>query len=1307
MSDQILPNSTELHSRINRTMIGDRFRLRRSLQTIEQRQKKQQPIDQSLVKLTSELEKSEARQQIRSEKLPSITYDDALPISARRDEIRKAISEHQVVVICGETGSGKSTQLPKICLEAGRGLLGMIGHTQPRRIAARSVAARVSEELKRPIGDAVGFKIRFTDSTSPNTYIKLMTDGILLAETQSDRFLEQYDTIIIDEAHERSLNIDFLMGYLHRILHRRPDLRLIITSATIDAERFSEFFKIKGKPAPVIEVSGRTYPVEVRYRPPVEEEGDDTDWQRVTADACEEIAEEGDGDILVFMPTERDIRETAKVLGGRNFAGDYNNRKTEIVPLFGRLSEKEQNKVFASHEHRRIVIATNVAESSLTVPGIIYVVDPGTARISRFSATSQVQRLPIEAISQASANQRKGRCGRIAPGICVRLYSEEDFKNRDEYTQPEIQRTNLADVILQMKALKLGKIEDFPFIDPPSPSAIRTGLKTLFELGAIDEEENLTRIGHSMGKLPVDPRIARMILGAEDEQCLEEVLIITSALELRDPRDRPIDKQKAADEAHEQFNHESSDFLSYLKLWDFYSDLEKKLSHSKLRKACVQNFLSSNRMREWKDLHRQLRQMVKDRGIKFTDRRNNEDAIHRAILNGLLHNVAMRGDSHEYTGAGGQKLFLWPGSIAFSNKPKWIMAAELVETSKRYARCVAPVQVGWIERLAEHVVKRNYSEPHWHDKSSCIMAWEKVMLFGLPIVPRRRARYGNIDQKFCRESFIQLGLIEGKYQSNGEFSKHNTKLKEELEEWQAKLRHGHYFAGEELEVDFFDKKLPADITDGPRFEKWRKKAEKANPQLLFLTKTDLGIDDGSAPQQAAFPDKLKIGTMEVKVEYNLQPGTDNDGVTIAIPPEGLNQLSPENLAWLVPGLLEEKVAGLIKTLPKSLRILFVPAPETAKEVLSHIQYGKGELLSQVATQLRRLSGEYVPVSSFEPERLPSHLHFNVRVFDQAGNTLAIGRDLNQLRDTARKTAANIVQDVRDDRWRKDGITSWDFGTLPAKVELERGGVTVVAFPMLVNKGNTVSLQLSESQTDAHAKSKRGLVRLFLLTEKKRFDEQVRHFPRLNQLTLQVSSLPDAKELHQHLAWMIAQASMWKENSFPRSEAQWKQKVELAKNQTSVVVQDLTSFLEPLFARYHMIRRLIEKKQPPALAPLANDLRDQLKELVAPGFLINSPMGWLSQYPRYFEAMQIRWDKSTTGGFAKDRGHQTKITPHWNRWKQACNQLGPAAKVHPQLVQYRFLIEEFRVSLFAQQLGTAMTVSEKRLNEVWNEIVKER
>ncbi|MCA8995632.1 MAG: ATP-dependent RNA helicase HrpA [Planctomycetaceae bacterium] len=1306
MPDTTQPTLDELDARIDQTMLADRHRLRQSLNGLKRRAKDGKPYDKSLEKLLKDWERSARRYEKRVESRPKCTYDEQLPISARCDEIVEAIRENQVVVVCGETGSGKSTQLPKLCLDAGQGIAGMIGHTQPRRLAARSVAARVAEELEGRIGDAVAFKIRFTDTTSPKTYIKLMTDGILLAETQSDTFLNQYDTIIIDEAHERSLNIDFLLGYLKRLLPKRPELRVIITSATIDAERFATFFGTEEAPAPVIEVSGRTYPVEVRYAPPEpdDDSDDDVDWLRASADACEELAIEGPGDILVFMPTERDIREAAKILQGRTFSSD--SRRPDILPLFGRLSEKEQNRVFQPQSHRRIVIATNVAESSLTVPGIHYVVDTGTARISRFSATSQVQRLPIEAISQASANQRAGRCGRIGPGICVRLYAEADYQGRDEFTSPEILRTNLASVLLQMKALRLGKIEDYPFLDPPNTSAVRAGLKSLFELGAIDEEENLTDIGRSISRLPVDPRIGRLIHAAEDEQCLEEVLIIASALELRDPRDRPLVKQKAADEAHQKFQHESSDFLTLLKLWDFYTDLDEKLSGSKLRKACHQNFLSFNRMREWKDLHRQLREIVRDRGIKFTPRRDNEEAIHRAILTGLLSNVAMRGDANEYTGAGGQKLFVWPGSVSFDKKPKWIVAAELVETTKRYARCVAPIQPAWIERLAPHLVKHNYSDPHWHEKSACTMAFEQVLLYGLPIVPRRRCRYSHIDPAFCREQFIQHGLVEGQYVSPGEFQKQNARLKSELEEWQAKLRQGANFMGEEAEFLFYDERLAPDVVDGPRFEKWRKSAESRHPRLLFLSREDLLVNPEAAPRQTAFPDQIKIGTMQLPVEYHLEPGAEHDGVTITVPREGLNQLSEENLGWLVPGLLEEKVAALIKTLPKQLRTLFVPVPETAREVVRSLEWGKGDLLAQLSDGLRKWSNEHVPVSAFDPSRLPEHLKFHVRVVDPQGKPLTSGRDLPSLKKETQQQNSQAIQKVQDRQWNRDGITTWDFGDLPQKVELNRGGILVVAFPCLVDTEKGVSLRLAESANEAEQQTRLALVKLFLMSDQKKINDQVRYFPKVDQLSVQAMALPDGKQFQNQLAWKLAEMSLFRTDTIPRTAQDWDTRLKQARNYLAIAVQDLAAVLPDMMTELNAVRRLLEKSHPPALLPLITDLKDQYQSLIRTGFLRQVPFQFLRHYPRYLKAMQARFQKATTGGFQKDRQNQKQIEFHWNRYAQTINQPNLPAATLAGLVEYHFLIEELRVSLFAQQLRTAVPVSDKRLNEFWKSIPRQ-
>ncbi|HVJ69563.1 MAG TPA: ATP-dependent RNA helicase HrpA, partial [Caulifigura sp.] len=763
-------------------------------------------------------------------------FEDPLPICERIDEIAAAIEKHQVVVVAGETGSGKSTQLPKICLKLGRGVFGMIGHTQPRRIAARSVATRVAEELGTRVGEGVGFKVRFTDAVSPNTHIKVMTDGILLAELQSDRFLDAYDTIIIDEAHERSLNIDLILGQLHRLLKKRPDLRVIITSATIDAVRFAAFFdspdgridegelavRLAGTmPAtgtPVIEVSGRTYPVETRYRP-LSDDGD-ADLNGGIADAIVEVLSEGPGDVLTFLPTERDIRELAEVLRGRlrQFGPGF---KAEILPLYGRLSEHDQQRVFQPHSGQRVVLATNVAESSLTVPGIRYVVDTGTVRLSRFAPQSKVQRLPIEPISRASADQRKGRCGRIGPGICVRLYSQDDYESRDAYTQPEILRTSLAAAVLQTISYGLGDLMSMPLIDRPQPGAVRAGMNTLVELGAIQEvdgKSTLTEIGRLLTKLPVDPRIGRMIAAAQEEHCLPDILIIASALEVRDPRDRPVEKKQAADEAHKQFAVEGSDFLSLLKLWDVYQDWADKLSNSRLRKACQQNFVSFARMREWRDLHRQLSRLVASAGMKPGARHGDADAIHRALLAGLLSNVAVRGETNEYTGAGDQSFYLWPGSAAAGKKPKWIVAAELVETTRRFARTIGPLNPDWLEKIGSHLVKRSYSEPHWDRKSAQTMAFEKVSLYGLTVVPRRRCRYAPVDAVKSREMFIQHALIEGDWDSTAPFFVQNRQLKEELADWQAKLRQTQIFASEEMQFRFFDERLPADITDGGRFE---------------------------------------------------------------------------------------------------------------------------------------------------------------------------------------------------------------------------------------------------------------------------------------------------------------------------------------------------------------------------------------------------------------------------------------------------------------------------------------------------------
>ncbi len=914
-------------------MRGDRFRFQRELHALAGLEKEGKPSDSRLARLVEAVRRSVELREARRRGVPPIRYDDELPVSARRGEIADVIRDNQVVVVCGETGSGKSTQLPKICLELGRGIEGLIGHTQPRRIAARSVAARIADELASPLGRDVGFKVRFAEALSPQTYIKLMTDGILLAETQGDPFLDQYDTIILDEAHERSLNIDFLIGYLKRLLSKRRDLRVIVTSATIDAARFAAHFATPHGPAPVVEVSGRTYPVEVRWRPPLaDEDGGEPDLQQAVLAAVAEVAAIDQGDILIFMPTERHIHETVKTLRGQPLPGDRSGRLPEILPLYARLSMREQQRVFQPGGRRRVVIATNVAESSLTVPRIRYVIDPGTARISRYSPRSKTQRLPIEPVSRASADQRKGRCGRIGPGICVRLFAEEDYAARDAYTIPEIQRSNLASVILQTKALRLGPIERFPFLDPPKPEAVNDGYRTLVELGAIDAKGELTEVGRQLSHLPIDPRFGRMILAAAEESCLHEVLIIAAALAVQDPRERPLDKQEAADASHAAWADEQSDFIGYLKLWDFYHRLKSELSRNQLRKACRQNFLSFNRIREWLDVHRELLELVRQAGLsggvergegrgeretkESTTRRSPSplsalpspfsahrvkhgrtdrgqyDSIHRAILTGLLSSLSNRGDGYEYAVAGGGKAVLWPGSGAFKQKPKWVVAAEIVETTRRYLRTCGQIDPRWIERIAAHLVRRTYHGVHWAPAHASAMALEKVTLFALTIVAGRRIPYGPIDPAMSRHLLIEQGLVEGHIEPKPAFLVKNQELAEELERLQAKLRRRDLLVPDFSRYEFYDRRVPADVYDGPTLAKWL----NSEPHALSMTRADLLRHGLGELGEEQFPDVLSIRRLELPLDYRYEPGSEQDGVTLDVPIEALNQLAPSRWA---------------------------------------------------------------------------------------------------------------------------------------------------------------------------------------------------------------------------------------------------------------------------------------------------------------------------------------------------------------------------------------------------------------------------
>ncbi|NQV25993.1 MAG: ATP-dependent RNA helicase HrpA [Rhodopirellula sp.] len=1313
---------SEIRRQIGQAMLADQFRLRRSLDSVQRAAKGKQQFDRSLKRLTDSLAKSIENRAKRLANLPVVELNAELPVSARRDEIVLAIEKNQVVILCGETGSGKSTQLPLICLGMGRGVSGMIGHTQPRRIAARSVAARVVEEVGSSIGDAVGFKIRFTDTTSPKTYVKLMTDGILLAESQGDRFFEQYDTIIIDEAHERSLNIDFLLGRLKQILPRRPDLKVIITSATIDAKRFADHFGKGDQPAPVIEVSGRTYPVEMRYRPPFDPDLKDAeqpdkrggsqsnrrrseaDMQAAVLDAVDELMIEGPGDILIFMPTERDIHETAKSLRGRLLGRISKGQKTDILPLYARLSTKEQSRIFQTQPHRRIVIATNVAESSLTVPGIHYVIDSGTARISRYSARSRMQRLPVEPISQASANQRAGRCGRIGPGICIRLYSEDDYKGRDAYTAPEIQRTNLASVILQTTALRMGPLEDFPFLEPPRTGTITDGYRSLYELGAIDEQNQITEVGRQLSRLPVDPRVGRLILAGHEENCLHEVLVIAAALELQDPRDRPIDKQQAADEAHAKFQDAKSDFLSYLKLWDFYHKVRSGASRGQLRKACQQNFLSYNRMREWVDIHHQLSELVAEVGLKPVKRQDNFDAIHRALLTGFLASIALLTDQREYTAAGNQKVTIWPGSGLFKEKPKWIVAAELVETTKRYVRTVARIQPEWIEPIAGHLMKRTYSDPEWDSQAGSAMAYEKVTLFGIPVVPRRRTRYAKVDPELSREMMIREGLVAGHLELQLPFLRHNARLMEELEGLQTRTRRFDLVVDDEERFEFYDKRIPREVADIDHLKRWLRKAEKSRRGLLNMEKVDLRRTGTEEVTGQEFPDAVKVGQIQLPIEYHLEPGSPEDGVTLELPQEAFNQIDQNRLGWLVPGLVEEKVAALVKSLPKSLRRQFVPTADTAKEVASKLNFGQGNFEQTVARLLSEIARESVAAADFQEERLPNHLRMNVRIVNGEGESLATGRDLKIIRQQIGGQASSSFSKIDDDRWQRDGLTTWDFGELPAQVTVYRGSISLKGYPTLIDDGETVALRLRDLPARSALETRAGIRRLTAIALARFVKVQVENIPRLQEWVMLSAAMGGAVAFQKNLGDLIVDRALFPEKGpYPRTEVEFQERVKKAKSLIPVATQDVVILVSAIMSGYATLRKSINATQSPHWKYAADDVKKQIAALTQPGFLTAAAWGWLRQYPRYFEAATVRLQKLPKSGAAKDSRAQQVIEDLVGLYQYRAEEHRERDIYDPELEYYRWMLEEYRVSLFAQELRTAIPVSEVRLEKQWAKV----
>ncbi|MBC8356089.1 MAG: ATP-dependent RNA helicase HrpA [Planctomycetes bacterium] len=1288
--------------RIDRAMQADRFRLRRTLRLVQEAVRARKPFDQQLEQLKRRLERSLDLRKRRESTSPTCNFDLDLPILARRDEIGNSIRDNQVVVICGETGSGKSTQLPKICLDIGRGISGLIGHTQPRRVAARTIAARLADELNSTIGEHVGFQIRFTDTTNPHTFIKLMTDGILLAETQGDRFLDRYDTIIIDEAHERSLNIDFLIGYLKNIVPKRRDLRVIITSATIDAQSFAAHFATQDVAVPIIEVSGRTYPVEVRYRPP-ETIGENEETLSVPdqiAQAASELCKEGRGDILTFLPTERDILEVAKRLRSRAFAG---HEKVQILPLYGRLSIAEQNKAFKTTGQRRMVLATNVAESSLTVPGIRYVIDTGTARVSRYSPRSKVQRLPIESVSRASADQRKGRCGRVGPGICIRLFSEDDFSKRDQYTTPEIRRTNLAAVILRMLSLRLGAVDEFPFLDPPRTDAINDGYKTLFELGAVDDRRRLTEIGKALSRLPIDPRIGRMILAADHEGCLNEMLVIASALEVQDARDRPVEKQKQADEAHSKFSHEDSDFLTYLTLWDFYHNLREKLSRSQVRKACQQSFLSDIRMREWQDVHRQLVRLASDNGLKVSTRRDDADSIHRALLCGLLSNVAMRRDGVEYEGAGGTSFFVWPGSSSFNRKPKWIVAGELVETSRRYLRIVAPIQPNWIEPLAAHLVKRSYADPFWSRKSGTVLANEKVTLFGLTIVAGRRTPFGQHDPETARRLFIEHALVEGDFNSEPKFLKHNRKLLADLQSMGAKSRAPDYLVGDGAQYAFYDEHLPEDCFDAASLNRWLKGASSEEAERLKMTLTDL-MGESNAHDSSAFPDQFNAGSLNLDIDYRFQPGDEDDGLTITVPKEGLQQLDSRRLEWLVPGRVEEKLTALIRSLPKAQRRSFIPAPDVARKAAEMMPFAEGDFLTVAAQTLSRIAGEPLSPHAFKLEKLPSHLRMNVRVVDESGELLAEGRDLQELASEIGVESSENASVISDGEWERDGIKVWDFGELPETITIRRGDFVLEAYPSLVDAGDSVSLRLATTRAGADQKTHAGVRRLFCLAEHRELKSQIHWLPDIDQLQLCAATMNHSKDLREQLIELAAELAFMRGSALPGDANEFELARKHGRKELLVAAQDLAKVVAPLLKRYHEVKVKLGEARSAKIADSVADVKQQLALLTYDGFWTDTPWKWLTHYPRYLRAIHVRLEKLCTGGGARDRAAMEEVVPHQRRYDDFVVAYPSQRKSLMALQEYRWMLEEYRVSLFAQQHGTAIKVSPQRLDKQWRQVV---
>lgn len=1275
-----------------------------------------------------------------------ITFPESLPVSARREEIAAAMAAHQVVIVCGETGSGKTTQLPKIALEMGRGKLNappgkgkLIGHTQPRRIAASSVAKRIAQELDTPLGEVVGFKVRFQDRLARDASVKLMTDGILLAETQSDPLLSAYDTIIIDEAHERSLNIDFLLGYLRQLLPRRPDLKVVVTSATIDAERFAQHFASSKGPAPVVYVSGRMFPVEQRWKP--FEESREFDLNDAIADAVDELWRgNAPGDILVFLPGEREIREAADHLR-KHLAHDVMTRNAEVLPLFARLSQAEQDRVFDTHGGRRIVLATNVAETSLTVPGIRYVIDTGTARVKRYSFRSKVEQLLVEPVSQAAANQRAGRCGRVANGICIRLYDEKDFAGRPRFTDPEILRSSLAGVILRMKSLHLGVVDDFPFIDPPSRRAITDGYQLLNELGAVDDDNELTPMGAELARLPLDPRVGRMILEARKRQALDEVLVIASALSLQDVRDRPMELQAQADQQHAKFDDEKSEFSGYLKLWKWLDEAkgghgkEHKLSNRQYEQLLRQNFINVRRVREWRDVHSQLHTVVAEHKWRINDQPASYEELHKTMLAGLLGNIGVKVDEEDvYLGARGIKFYRHPGAHLKKRPGRWVVAAELVETTRLFGRGMANIEPQWVEEVAGHLLKKQLLDPHWEKKAAEVMALERATLYGLVIYSGRRVPFARVDLQGARDIFLREGLVAGQWETKLPFLAANLKLVKQVEELEHKSRRQDVLVDEELIFAFYDQQVPKDVYSGATFERWYREASRGKPELLKLTRDELMRHEAAGITSNAFPRTLKLGGVDCTATYLHEPGDPRDGVTVTVPLFVLNQVSEDRAEWLVPGMLKDKIQALLKSLPQKPRSRFVPLPESAARLAQELsapeRWTAGSLTDALLKQVRDATSLDVKRTDFKLDMVPAHLFMNFRIVDEHGRQLGMGRNLGALKAelgaqargafqalaglktvspslpgggqgggqqahasaVAAPKAAGAVAQLPDQRY-----TAWSFGELPELMEIRKGGTSLIGFPALIDQKDAVTIEVFDEPEVAAARHRAGLRRLFALQLKDALKYLEKNLPDLQKMAVAYMPLGTQEELRDQVI-EVALDRAFLLDPLPGNAADFQRRLEEGRGRLTLIANEVARLASTILTDYAAAARKIKdtKIQPDVTA----DAAQQLQRLVPKRFLAATAWPRLQHLPRYLKAIVLRLDKLRADP-ARDLARLAELRPQEQRyWRLVAERKGA---VDERMEDFRWLLEELRVSFFAQELRTPQPVSIKRLEKVWGQL----